>query len=336
MTTITSTAPTTITANIWPNIIDGREVGGAGEEALRDSPAHDIRVASYHSAGEADVDAAVKAAHRAFSAGDWPQVSGAERAALLRRVAGRIEAERDALALIETLESGKPISQARDEVSSAAGIWYYAASLAQHAYGDAHNDLGPNYLAVTVKEPIGVVGVITPWNFPLLIVSQKLPFALAVGCTAVVKPSDLTPGTTTRLVQMLHDEGAPNGVVNLVHGGGDVGGWLSGHPGTHMTTFTGSTGVGRMVAQAAAKDLKKVSLELGGKNPQVVFPDADLDAALEKVVFGAYFNQGECCNAGSRLLVHADVADQFTERVVERAQDVTVGDPLDAATKVGA
>jgi betaine-aldehyde dehydrogenase len=334
MTTITSTAPTTITANIWPNIIDGREVGGGGEEALRDSPAHDIRVASYHSAGEADVDAAVKAAHRAFSAGDWPQVSGAERAALLRRVAGRIEAERDALALIETLESGKPISQARDEVSSAAGIWYYAASLAQDAYGDAHNDLGPNYLAVTVKEPIGVVGVITPWNFPLLIVSQKLPFALAVGCTAVVKPSDLTPGTTTRLVQMLHDEGAPNGVVNLVHGGGDVGGWLSGHPGTHMTTFTGSTGVGRMVAQAAAKDLKKVSLELGGKNPQVVFPDADLGAALEKVVFGAYFNQGECCNAGSR--VHADVADEFTERVVERAQDVSVGDPLDAATKVGA
>ena len=129
-------------------------------------------------------------------------------------------------------------------------------------------------------------------------------------------------------------KGCP-GVVNLVHGGGDVGGWLSGHPGTHMTTFTGSTGVGRMVAAAAAKDLKKVSLELGGKNPQVVFPDADLDAALDKVVFGAYFNQGECC-AGSRLLVHADIADEFTARVVERAQDVAVGDPLDPAIKVGA
>ena len=336
MTTITSTVPPTTTANIWANIIDGREVGGGGEEVLRDSPAHDIRVASYHSAGESDVDAAVAASHKAFSSGAWPRTSGAERAALLRRVAARIEAEVDELALIETLESGKPISQAKDEVSSAAGIWYYAASLAQHAYGDAHNDLGPNYLAVTVKEPIGVVGVITPWNFPLLIVSQKLPFALAVGCTAVVKPSDLTPGTTTRLVQILHDEGLPNGAVNLVHGGGDVGGWLSSHPGTQMTTFTGSTGVGRMVAQAAAKDLKKVSLELGGKNPQVIFPDADLDAALEKVVFGAYFNQGECCNAGSRLLVHADIADEFTERIVERAQDVIVGDPLDGATKVGA
>ena len=336
MTTVTSTDPTMITANIWPNIIDGQEIGGAGEEILRDSPAHDVRVASYRSATEADVDAAVTAAARAFEAGHWGRTSGAERAALLRRVAARIEAERDELALIETLESGKPIAQAKDEVSSAAGIWYYAASLAQHAYGDAHNGLGSNYLAVTVKEPIGVVGVITPWNFPLLIVSQKLPFALAVGCTAVVKPSDLTPGTTTRLVQMLHAEGLPAGVVNLVHGGGDVGGWLSGHPGTQMTTFTGSTGVGRMVAAAAAKDLKKVSLELGGKNPQVVFPDADLDAALEKVVFGAYFNQGECCNAGSRLLVHADIADEFTARVVERAQDVAVGDPLDPATKVGA
>jgi betaine-aldehyde dehydrogenase len=336
MTTITSTAPAISNAQVWPNIVAGREISGGGDEVLRDSPAHDVRVASYRSASEADVDAAVTAAHRAFSAGDWPRTSGAERAALLRRVATRIEAELDRLALIETLESGKPISQAKDEVSSAAGIWYYAASLAQHAYGDAHNHLGPDYLAITVKEPVGVVGMITPWNFPLLIVSQKLPFALAVGCTAVVKPSDLTPGTTTRLVQILHDEGAPDGVVNLVHGGGDVGGWLSGHPGTHMTTFTGSTGVGRMVAQAAGKDLKKVSLELGGKNPQVVFPDADLDAALEKVVFGAYFNQGECCNAGSRLLAHADIAEEFTERVVERAQDVTVGDPLEETTKVGA
>jgi acyl-CoA reductase-like NAD-dependent aldehyde dehydrogenase len=336
MTMITTTASATITARNWPSIIDGRDLTGAGPEIRRDSPAHDIPVARYHSASEADVDAAVAAADRAFSTGDWPQTPGASRAALLRRVAARIEAERDELALIETLESGKPISQAKDEMSSAAGIWYYAASLAQHAYGDAHNALGREYLAVTVKEPVGVVGVITPWNFPLLIVSQKLPFALAVGCTAVVKPSDLTPGTTTRLVQILHEEGLPAGVVNLVLGGSDVGGWLSGHPGTQMTTFTGSTGVGRLVAQAAARDLKKVSLELGGKNPQVIFPDADLDAALERVVFGAYFNQGECCNAGSRLLVHADIAEEFTARVLERSRDVVVGDPLDPATKVGA
>jgi betaine-aldehyde dehydrogenase len=325
-----------IEARVWPSIVDGREVTGSGAEIRRDSPAHDVLVASYHSATEGDVDAAVTAARRAFNAGDWPRTSGAARAALLRRVAARIEAEREQLALIETLESGKPVSQAREEMSGAAGIWYYAASLAQHAYGDAHTALGPQYLALTVKEPVGVVGIITPWNFPLLIVSQKLPFALAVGCTAVVKPSDLTPGTTTRLVQILHEEGLPVGVVNLVLGGGDVGGCLAAHPGTHMTTFTGSTRVGRMVAEAAARDLKKVSLELGGKNPQVIFPDADLDAALEKVVFGAYFNQGECCNAGSRLLVHDDIADEFTSRVLKRSADVVVGDPLDPATKVGA
>lgn len=335
MTTITTAGPDRATARVWPLIIDGKEVAGTGPETRRDSPAHDIPVASYRSASKADVDAAVTAARRAFD-GDWPRASGAERAALLRRVAARIEAGRDDLARIETLESGKPISQAAEEIASAAGIWYYAATLAQHGYGDAHNDLGPEYLAVTIREAAGVVAVITPWNFPLLIVSQKLPFALAAGCTAVVKPSDLTPGTTTRLVQILHEEGLPPGVVNLLHGGGDVGGWLSAHPDTDMVTFTGSTRVGRLVAEAAGRGLKKVSLELGGKNPQVVFPDADLGAALEKVVFGAYFNQGECCNAGSRLLVHADIADEFTARVLERSGDVAVGDPLDPATKVGA
>jgi betaine-aldehyde dehydrogenase len=326
----------TIEANSWPNLINGKAVEGSGAATERISPAHDQVAARYRSAGEGDVDAAVAAARREFDTGTWPRTSGAERAALLRRVAARLEAARDELAYVETIESGKPISQARDEVSSAAGIWHYAAGLAQQTYGDAHNALGTGFLAMVLKEPVGVVGVITPWNFPLLIVSQKLPFALAAGCTAVIKPSDLTPGTTTRLVQILHEEGLPGGAANLVHGGGDVGQWLAAHPGTDMTTFTGSTRVGRSVAAAAAAGLKKTSLELGGKNPQVVFPDADLDAALEKVVFGAYFNQGECCNAGSRLLVHADIAEEFTRRVVHRTGDVVVGDPLDPATKVGA
>jgi len=326
----------TIESRYWPSIIGGKSVEGSGAAVDRLSPAHDQSAARYHTAAESDVDAAVAAARREFDSGAWPRMSGAERAAVLRRVAARIEAERDDLALQETLESGKPISQARDEISSAAGIWFYAATLAQHLYGDAHNGLGTGYLAMVLKEPVGVVGIITPWNFPLLIVSQKLPFALAAGCTAVVKPSDMTPGTTTRLVQFLHEEGLPAGAVNLVHGGGDVGQWLAAHPGTDMTTFTGSTGVGRKVAAAGAAGLKKISLELGGKNPQVIFPDADLDTALEKVVFGAYFNQGECCNAGSRLLVHRDVADEFTARVVERSRDVRVGDPLDPDTKVGA
>ncbi|GLY02393.1 aldehyde dehydrogenase family protein [Actinoplanes sp. NBRC 101535] len=327
---------TTFETQHWPNLIGGKALDGSGSAAERISPGHAQIAARYVSASKADVDAAVAAARREFDTGSWPRMSGAERAAVLRRVASRIEQEVDALALIETVESGKPISQARDEVRGAAGIWHYAAGLAQQTYGDAHNALGEGFLAMVVKEPVGVVGVITPWNFPLLIVSQKLPFALAAGCTTVIKPSDMTPGTTTRLVQILHEEGLPPGAANLVHGGGDVGQWLAEHPGTDMTTFTGSTRVGKSVARAAADSLKKVSLELGGKNPQVVFADADLDAALEKVVFGAYFNQGECCNAGSRLLVHQDVAEEFTQRVVQRTHDVVVGDPLDEATKVGA
>lgn len=325
-----------IETNHWPNLIDGKAVDGSGPAVDRHSPAHDQVTARYFSAGVADLDAAVDAARRAFDTGAWPRMSGADRAAVLRRVAARIEQEADAFALIETLESGKPISQARDEVRAAAGIWHYAAGLAQQTHGDAHNALGDGFLAMVVKEPVGVVGVITPWNFPLLIASQKLPFALAAGCTTVLKPSDLTPGSTTRLVRLLHEEGLPAGAANVVHGDGTVGQWLAEHRGTDMTTFTGSTRVGESVARAAAGSLKKISLELGGKNPQVVFPDADLDAALEKVVFGAYFNQGECCNAGSRLLVHQDIAEEFTRQVVERTQDVTVGDPLDDATKVGA
>ncbi|MGN6243323.1 MAG: aldehyde dehydrogenase family protein, partial [Motilibacteraceae bacterium] len=182
-----------------------------------------------------------------------------------------------------------------------------------------------------------VVGMITPWNFPLLIVSQKLPFALAVGCTAVVKPAELTSGTTVRLAELCREAGLPDGVVNVVTGAGrDVGGRLAEHPDVDMITFTGSTAVGKQIMATAASTLKKVELELGGKNPQVVMPDADLDRAVDAVVFGVYFNQGECCNSGSRLLVQRDIADDFVARVVERAAQVRVGDPLEESTLVGA
>ena len=190
---------------------------------------------------------------------------------------------------------------------------------------------------LVLREPVGVVGMITPWNFPLLIISQKLPFALAVGCTAVVKPADLTPGTTIRLAQMAQEAGLPEGVLNVVTGPGRViGNRLAEHPDVDMISFTGSTDVGRRVIDASKGNLKKVELELGGKNPQLVFADADLDAALDAVVYGVYFNMGECCNSGSRLLVQRSIADDFIERVVERARTVPVGDPLDPATKVGA
>lgn len=326
----------TIQTRHWPMLIDGAETEGSGGTFERRSPGHDIVVGSYAAATEGDVDAAVIAARTAFSRGPWRWASGAEKARVLRGVAARIESEVDDLALLEALESGKPIRQARDEMAGAAEIWFYAATLAQHSYGDAHNGLGRDHVAMVTREPIGVVGIITPWNFPLLIASQKIPFALAAGCSVVIKASDFTPGTTTRLVQLLHECGLPDGVANIVHGAGDVGAYLACHPDTDMTSFTGSTGVGRAIMAAAAQTLKHVSLELGGKNPQVVLADADLEAAVATASWAAYFNQGECCNAGSRLLVQEEVADEVVERVATLSRKVRVGDPLNEDTEVGA
>jgi betaine-aldehyde dehydrogenase len=309
----------------------------SGERYQRESPAHDIEVGEYPLAGVEDTDAAVAAARRAFDEGPWPRMKGSERARLLNRVAEGIRDVAEELAVVEVLESGKPISQARDEVESAAGLWEYAATLAYHAYGDTYNNLGEDMLGFILREPVGVVGMITPWNFPLLIISQKLPFALAVGCTAVVKPSEMTPGTTLRLGAILQDAGVPDGVVNVITGYGvPVGARMSEHLEVDMISFTGSTAVGKRVVEASKGNLKKVSLELGGKNPQIVFDDADLEAALDGVVFGVYFNMGECCNSGSRLLVQRTIADEFIEMVTERSRTVPVGDPLDGETKVGA
>jgi acyl-CoA reductase-like NAD-dependent aldehyde dehydrogenase len=223
------------------------------------------------------------------------------------------------------------------EIDGAADLWRYAAALARTMHGDSHNSLGPDMLGLVLKEPIGVVSLITPWNFPFLIISQKLPFALAAGCTAVVKPSELTPGTTVMLGHLLEEAGLPAGVCNIVLGHGDpVGEVLATDSRVDMVSFTGSTAVGKRIAAAASATLKKVSLELGGKNPQVIFPDADLDQAADAIAFGVYFNAGECCNSGSRIIVHQDVAAALTDKIVALSRRVPFGDPLDPRTQVGA
>ena len=312
-------------------------MAASGSTFTTTSPAHDSSVATYPQAGMEDVGIAVAAAHTAFDRGPWPRMSGKHRARLLRTVADHIRARKDDLALMEALESGKPVSQARAEMIAAADLWDYAATLARHTFGDTYNTLGSDKLGFVMREPAGVVGMITPWNFPLLIISQKLPFALAAGCTAVVKPSELTPGTTVALSALCHEAGIPEGVLNVVCGFGEpVGSRLAEHPNVDIVSFTGSTRVGRKIAAVAGNGLKKVLLELGGKNPHIIFDDADLDAALDPVVFGVYFNMGECCNSGSRLLLHRSIAESFTELVIERARTVPVGDPLIESTKVGA
>jgi betaine-aldehyde dehydrogenase len=308
-----------------------------GAVSERRSPSHGVVVSRAAKGGKAEAEAAITAARTAFDDGRWSRLSGKARAAVLLKVADLIEANVERMALLETLESGKPITQSRGEISGAADLWRYAASLARTLHGDSHNSLGEDMLAVVLKEPIGVVTVITPWNFPFWILSQKLPFALAAGCTAVVKPSELTPSTTVILGELLIDAGLPDGVVNIVLGYGQpVGATLSSDPRVDMVTFTGSTAVGRGIAAAASATLKKVALELGGKNPQVIFPDADLESAADAVVFGVYFNVGQCCNSGSRIIVHEDIAEAFTARVVALSRQVAFGDPLDPATQVGA
>jgi betaine-aldehyde dehydrogenase len=320
------------------HLIDGQWRDSADGATLdRLSPAHGTVVSRAALGGKAEAEAAIAAASAAFDDGRWRRLSGKARAAVLLRAADLIEANVERMALIETLESGKPITQARGEVSGAADLWRYAASLARSLHGDSHNTLGEDILAVVLKEPIGVVSIITPWNFPFWILSQKLPFALAAGCSCVVKPSELTPSTTVIMGELLAEAGLPAGVVNIVLGQGQpVGAALASDPRVAMVTFTGSTAVGRGIAAAAAQSLKKVALELGGKNPQVIFPDADLESAADAVVFGVFFNVGQCCNSGSRIIVHEDIAEVFTARVVELSRQVAFGDPLDPATQVGA
>lgn len=318
------------------HLINGVWVHGA-ETFERVSPSHDT-VVSVSAKGDAVVtEAAIAAARSTFDTGSWSRASAKTRASVLFKVADLIEANVERIAVQETLESGKPISQSRGEVSGAADLWRYAASLARTSHGDSHNSLGADMLGVVVKDPIGVVSIITPWNFPFWILSQKLPFALAAGCTVVVKPSEVTPSSTVMMGELLIEAGLPPGVCNVVLGHGQpVGSLMATHKDVDMVTFTGSTAVGKMITEASAGTLKKVALELGGKNPQVIMPDADLQNAADAVTFGVYFNVGQCCNSSSRIIVHEDIAEDFVAHVVALSRKVKFGDPMDPDTQVGA
>lgn len=331
-------AETTAGPGRYQLFIDGRWTDGAGgATGERTSPGHGVVVSRYAFASASDVDAAVGAARRAFDLGPWPRMKASERAAVLLKTADLIAANAKEIARLDALESGKPIRQARGEVGGAVDIWRYAASLARTLHGESYANLGEDMLGVVLRQPIGVVAIVTPWNFPFLIVGQKLPFALAAGCTVVMKPSELTSASTVLLVRLLMEAGLPEGVVNLVMGTGpEVGAPMVSHPDVDMISFTGSTRVGKWAMESAARTLKKVSMELGGKNAQVVFPDGDIEAAVDAALFGAFFNAGECCNAGSRLLLHTDIAEDFLAAMDARRKDVVVGDPLDEATDVGA
>ncbi|MDE3009520.1 MAG: aldehyde dehydrogenase family protein [Pseudomonadota bacterium] len=319
-------------------LIDGRWLDAADGATLeRRSPAHGHVVGVYAQASAADAQNAVAAARAAFDQGPWASMKGSQRAAILRAVADAILERKHDLAIQECLENGKPLGQALAEIEGSADLWHYAATLARNLHGDSYNNLGADSLGVVLRDPIGVVAIITPWNFPFLILSQKLPFALAAGCTAVVKPAEVTSGTTLMLGELLLAAGLPAGVVNIVVGLGPVvGEALVSHPDVDMLSFTGSTAIGKQAAAKAAVTLKKVSMELGGKNPQIIFADCDFDAAVDAAVYGIYFNTGQCCNSGSRILVQASIVERFTAAVIERSRQVRIGDPLDDGVHAGA
>ena len=317
--------------------IDGRDDRGTGERIERFSPAHGALVTRAPRGGRADAERAIAAARRAFDDGPWPRMTASERAGVLLKTADVIDRDGDLLAHLDSLESGKPVAQARGEIEGAADIWRYAAALARTLHGESYASLGSARLGFVLREPVGVVSIITPWNFPLLIVSQKLPFALAAGCTCVVKPSEMRSASTLHLAHLLDETGLPKGACNVVTGyGPEVGAPMTTDPRVDMISFTGSTAVGRAAMAATSATLKKLSMELGGKNPQIVSADADLEAAIDACTFGAYFNAGECCNAGSRILVQREIAKDFVARLAEASRQVIVGDRLDLETKVGA
>ena len=286
-------------------------------------------------AGEADVDAAVAAARAAFE-GPWSTLTATQRGKLLRKLGDLIARDAEKLAVLETRDNGKLLREMSGQMAYLPDWYYYYAGLADKVEGSVIPSDKANYLVYTRHEPVGVVAAIVPWNSPLLLLTWKLAPALAAGCTMVVKPSDYTPVSTLAFAELVKEAGIPDGVVNVVTGWGpEVGKALAAHPGVDKIAFTGSTQVGKLIAKAAADNLTRVTLELGGKSAQVVFEDADLDAAANGVIAGVFAATGQTCMAGSRVVVHESVKDALVERIVARARTIKIGNPLDPATEMG-
>lgn len=317
-------------------LINGQWVAAAGGKTFGTyNPASGELIATIAEADATDVDRAVQAARAALS-GPWGHMSAAERGRILNRMAALLRENADELATLECLDAGKPISAVqRQDVPAAIDTLEYYAGWADKVTGEvipARTDA----LTYTVREPVGVVAAIVPWNFPLMIAMWKIAPALASGCTMVLKPAALTPLTALRVGELAIEAGLPAGVLNIVPGGGrSVGNALVEHPDVNMVSFTGSVEVGRGIMRAAAGTFKRVGLELGGKSPNLVFADADIDAAVKASSSGVFFNAGQVCSAGSRILVQDTVYDEFVERLAERSRTMRLGDPLDTQTHMG-
>jgi aldehyde dehydrogenase (NAD+) len=333
-----SLPPTQFPVRATKLLINNRWVDSeSGKTFATDNPATGEPIAQVAEAAAADVERAVTAARMAFELGPWRRLSGSERGKLLYQLADLIEEHSTELAYLESLNSGKPLAESQSvDVPLTVACYRYYAGWADKIDGQVI-PLAINYFCYTRNEPIGVIGQITPWNFPLMMQAWKLAPALAAGNTIVLKPAEQTPLTALRVGELIVEAGFPRGVVNILPGFGPVAGAaIAGHMDVDKVAFTGATETGRLVMQEAAmSNLKGVTLELGGKSPNIVFADADLGQAIEGAHLGLFFNQGQCCCAGSRVYVEEKCYDEFVEKSVARARRRIVGNPLDAATEHG-
>jgi betaine-aldehyde dehydrogenase len=300
------------------------------------NPSNQEVIAEVAEGDRADAIAAITAARKAFDSGTWSEQSGAARGALLYRLAELIERERETLAELESLDTGKTLEESRWDMDDIAGIFRYYAGLADKDSGEVIDSPLPDSSSQLVREPIGVCGQISPWNYPLLQASWKLAPALAAGCTVVMKPSEITPLTTLKVTELAIEAGFPDGVINTVLGPGiSVGAELSESPEVDLISFTGSMQTGKTIMRAASGNVKKVALELGGKNPNIIFADADLDTALDYVLNGVFFHAGQICSAGCRLMVEASIHDSFIDKLKQRMSKIRVGDGFAEGTQMG-
>lgn len=311
---------------------------GAKSGNTRDiiNPFNQEVIATVPDGDEQDAKAAIAAARSAFDNGDWAFAPAAERALIVRKIAELIERDKEELAHLESLDTGKTVEESKGDMDDIAGVFRYYAELADKDGGELIASPVPNSISKVVHEPVGVCGQITPWNYPLLQASWKLAPALVTGNTLVMKPSEITPLTTIKVFALMAEAGVPAGVANLVLGAGDtIGAELSSSLDVDLISFTGGLATGKKIMQAASVNMKNIALELGGKNPNIIFADADLEVALDQALNGVFFHAGQICSAGTRLIVEESIHDEFVAALVERVKKFKLGSGFDESTQMG-
>lgn len=300
------------------------------------NPASGATIATVPEAGREDAKLAIRSARRAFDSGVWPSLPGSRRGKLLYELAGLVEREKEGLATLESLDTGKTVEESRWDMDDIAGIFRYFAGMADKEAGEIINSPNPDTLSMAVREPVGVCSLICPWNYPLLQASWKMGPALAAGCTIVMKPSEITPLTTIRITELAIEAGFPEGVINTITGPGvTTGAEMTENHDVDLVSFTGGIETGKTIMRAASGNVKKIALELGGKNPNIIFSDADFDTAVDYALNGVFFHAGQICSAGARILVQDDIYEKFISALSARMEKIKIGDGFDPETEMG-